>query len=322
MSQPEQRTLGQGDRPDPVLPVLWQLQLSHYNEKVRWALDYKRVPHIRRSLLPGPHIRKAQRLTGDTSTTPVLTLEGRSIGDSTRIIAAIEQGWPQPPLYPENERSRCRALELEDYFDEELGPHIRRAMYHEMLPHPELLLPRFTHGQPLRQQTLLRAGFPALRAAMRRKMDITPETAAASRAKMIAAMDRLEREISLTGYLVDDSFTVADLTAAALFYGVARPPEFPYPMVAHDDLPESWREFLDSLARRDGGQWVTDIYRRHRGRSSEPTAAEAAQIVPTDRAASSTDRGDAGRLRRVPDRHAAKRFVETAQNLERGGPPR
>jgi len=29
-----------------------------------------------------------------------------------------------------------------------------------------------------------------------------------------------------------ESFTVADLTAAALFYGVARPPEFPYPMVA------------------------------------------------------------------------------------------
>ena len=31
------------------LPVLWQLQVSHYVEKVRWALDYKRVPHIRRS---------------------------------------------------------------------------------------------------------------------------------------------------------------------------------------------------------------------------------------------------------------------------------
>ncbi|HTP17963.1 MAG TPA: glutathione S-transferase [Steroidobacteraceae bacterium] len=320
MSQPEQGTLDLGDLPAPVLPVLWQLQLSHYNEKVRWALDYKRVPHIRRSLLPGPHIRKAQQLTGDTSTTPVLTLDGRSIGDSTRIIAAIQQRWPRPPLYPEDETQRRRALELEEYFDEELGPHIRRAMYHEMLPHPELLLPRFTNGQPLRQQMLLRAGFPALRVAMRRKMDITPETAAASRAKVVAAMDRLEREISLTGYLVGDSFTVADLTAAALFYGVARPPEFPYPMVAHGDLPESWREFLDSLARRAGSQWVTDIYHRHRGRSAEPTAAEAAQIAPSERAASSTDRGDAGRLRRVPDRHAAKHFVESAQNVERGGP--
>ena len=84
------------------LPVLWQLQVSHYVEKVRWALDYKRVAHIRRSMLPGAHIRETMRLTGDTSTAPVLTIDRRSIGDSTRIIAAIEQRWPQPPLYPDD----------------------------------------------------------------------------------------------------------------------------------------------------------------------------------------------------------------------------
>jgi hypothetical protein len=26
-------------------PTLWQLDISHYSEKVRWALDHKRVPH-------------------------------------------------------------------------------------------------------------------------------------------------------------------------------------------------------------------------------------------------------------------------------------
>ena len=267
---------------DEEPPVLWQLELSHYNEKVRWALDYKRVRHVRRSLLPGPHIRKAKRLTGEVSTTPVLTLDGRSIGDSTRIIAAIEKRWPQPPLYPQAQAQRRRALELEEFFDEELGPHIRRAMYHELLGHPELLLPRFTHGQPLAQRTLLQAGFPALRAMMRRRMDITADTAAVSRAKMVAAMDRLEREISPSGYLVGEAFTVADLTAAALFYGVARPPEFPYPMVAHDDLPDLWREFLDSLAERPGGQWVSEMYCRHRGQSAELAPVEGDWTGPTD----------------------------------------
>jgi Glutathione S-transferase, N-terminal domain len=62
------------------VPVLWELEVSHYNEKVRWALDYKRVPHVRRSLLPGLHIVKAKRLTGDTSTTPVLTSRGGRSG--------------------------------------------------------------------------------------------------------------------------------------------------------------------------------------------------------------------------------------------------
>ncbi|MBV9338312.1 MAG: glutathione S-transferase [Solirubrobacterales bacterium] len=238
--------------PDSV-PVLWQLQVSHYVEKVRWALDYKRIPHIRDSLLPGLHAVKTRRLSGDTSTAPVLTLEGRSIGDSTRIIAAIEERWPQPPLYPEDEALRRRALELEEFFDEELGPHIRRAFYHEVLPRPELVVPLFTQGRHRAPRALLRAGFPVLRVAMRRRFEISAESAADSRAKMVAAMDRLEREISSSGYLVGDSFTVGDLTAAALFYGVARPPEFPYPMVAVNDLPDSWREFLDLLAQRPGG---------------------------------------------------------------------
>jgi glutathione S-transferase len=249
--------------------VLWQLELSHYNEKVRWALDYKRVPHIRRSLLPGLHTLKAKRLTGDTSTTPVLTLDARSIGDSTRIIASIEERWPQPPLYPEDAAQRHRALELEEFFDQELGPHIRRVAYQELLPHPGLVVPLFSHGQPLPARILLRAGFPMLRVGMRRTFEINAETAEESRAKTVAAMDRLEREVSSSGFLVGESFTVADLTAAALFYPVTRPPEFPYPMIADHDLPESAREFLDSLAKRPGGKWVADIYHRHRHWSAE-----------------------------------------------------
>jgi glutathione S-transferase len=261
------------------VPVLWQLEVSHYVEKVRWALDCKRVPHIRRSLLPGFHTVEAKRLTGDTSTVPVLTIDGRSIGDSTQIIAVIEQRWPAPPLYPEDAAQLRRALELEEFFDAELGPHIRRAFYHELLPHPELAVPLFTRGDPRAARTLLEQ-FPTLRAGIQQKFEISPEAAADSRAKMVAAIDRLEREISPTGYLVGDSFTVADLTAAALLYPVARPPEFPYPMLADDDLPDSWRQFLDSLAHRPGGRWVASIYRRHRGRSAELTQGDAATRRP------------------------------------------
>ena len=34
-----------GDR-----PVLWQFRFSHFNEKARWALDWKGIAHVRRSL--------------------------------------------------------------------------------------------------------------------------------------------------------------------------------------------------------------------------------------------------------------------------------
>ena len=45
-------------------PVLWQFKYSHYNEKARWALDFKRIPHRRRSLLPGLHIPPILWMTG------------------------------------------------------------------------------------------------------------------------------------------------------------------------------------------------------------------------------------------------------------------
>src|SRR6266404_6322264 len=31
-------------------PVLWHFPISHYNEKARWALDWKGIPHVRRAL--------------------------------------------------------------------------------------------------------------------------------------------------------------------------------------------------------------------------------------------------------------------------------
>jgi hypothetical protein len=31
-------------------PALWHFPISHFNEKVRWELDWKGVPHVRRAL--------------------------------------------------------------------------------------------------------------------------------------------------------------------------------------------------------------------------------------------------------------------------------
>jgi glutathione S-transferase len=140
------------------------------------------------------------------------------------------------------------------------------VVYHELLAHPRQLLPLFTHDEPPVARIMLRAGFRLLQAGMRRRFGITAEAAEHSRAKTVAAMDRLEREISSNGFLVGETFTVADLTAAALFYPVVLPPQFPYPTLV--ELPDSLREFLGSLAERPGGKWGAEIYSRHRGTSA------------------------------------------------------
>ena len=61
------------------------------------------------------------------------------ISDSTEIIGALERRHPEPPLYPEDPVERRRALDLEDYFDEELGPPLRLLGFHEMVRDPERL---------------------------------------------------------------------------------------------------------------------------------------------------------------------------------------
>ena len=41
--------------------------------------------------------------------------------------------------YPGDEVERRRALALEDWFDEELGPHLRLLVWHEVTREPERL---------------------------------------------------------------------------------------------------------------------------------------------------------------------------------------
>jgi len=90
--------------------VLWHFQGSHFCEKARWALDFKRIPHVRRVL--GVSYLVRARWKAGKATLPVLLLDGRAIGDSTRIIGTLEAYRAEPPLYPSNRQDCERALLL------------------------------------------------------------------------------------------------------------------------------------------------------------------------------------------------------------------
>jgi glutathione S-transferase len=250
-------------------PILWQFRASHFNEKARWALDWKGVPHVRRSLLPGWHIPRMLWLTRQTKT-PALELDGDVVIDTTRIIERLETLHPDLPLYPDDPAERRRAIELEDFFDEELGPHIRRVFFFEALDHTDFAAGWFSNGESATTRSLYRASFPVGRALMRASMGIDAPRAEDSRRHVDAALDRLDRELRPSGYLAGDRFSVADLTAAALLAPAVMPPEFPYPFPP--DLPDSVARLRESLAPRAGFAWAREMYRRHRSRSAEVTA--------------------------------------------------
>jgi glutathione S-transferase len=247
-------------------PVLHHLKVSHYNEKVRWALDYKGVPHIRRAAIPGRHRKLAKELSGGT-TFPVLVADGQAIGDSTRIIEALEQRYPEPPLYPVDPGERRRALELEEFFDEELGPYTRMLLIHHILPDARLFLGVFVPGAAGPRLALARVQFPLLRPRIAKGFG-TNDSGSVEKAfeKLRAAGERFQAELQPNGYLVGDGFTVADLTAASLVAPIAAPDGFPYPQPQRDHpLAAPVRDVLDEYGLL---AWTRDMYTRKRRRSA------------------------------------------------------
>lgn len=253
-----------------VSAVLWHIEVSHYNEKVRWALDFKAVPHVRRAPMPGLNPFYALAITrGRQRRLPVLVLDGRAIGDSTAIIAALEAHTPDPPLYPAGAAERSRALALEDHFDEELGPAIRTHVFHHTLDDADAVRAAFIPNAGPGRQRVLRALGPVIRPVIRWDFGVDATGAARALERVRAAMDRVEREIQPSGYLVGESFSVADLTAAALFTPLLAPPQRPYLPSA---LAPALLELREELTAREGGAWVLEMYARHRGTSAEVAA--------------------------------------------------
>jgi glutathione S-transferase len=244
--------------------VLWHIEVSHYNEKARWALDYKGIPYSARVPMPGLHGLTALRVTrGKQRRLPVLELDGRRIGDSTAIIAALEEYAPEPPLYPAGDAERRRALALEDWYDEQLGPELRRFVWHHTLPDMDVVARTLFQQPGTLRERVLRATAPLARIAVRRDYAVNALSAARARDRVVAAMDKLEAELQPSGYLVGDGFSVADLTAAALFTPLVAPPERPF---APPTRVPAVQELGDELMARPGGRWIEEMYARHRNR--------------------------------------------------------
>jgi glutathione S-transferase len=254
------------------LPRLWHLPISHFSEKVRWALDWKRIPHRRRVMPPGLHPLGGLMLTGGRAVTmPVLEIEGRRICDSTAIIGALEDRFPSRPLYPVDAAERERALALEDWFDENVGPHARRWGFNALLTEPEALRAFAVKQTEWAPFAVPPDAFAPLAKAFLNVRYSTGNEAGVeeARGKLVEGLDRLEAELDGAEFLVGRRFTVADLTAAVLFYPLVLPPEGPWQPVR----TAAFEEFQASVRDRPGYRWVEDTFRRHRAPARSGAAA-------------------------------------------------
>jgi glutathione S-transferase len=240
---------------------LYQFTVSHFNEKARWALDYKGVEHVRHSLLPGPHKVTIYRLTGQQQV-PVLRDGDALVAGSAAILEYLEARHPESALYPSDPSARARAIEVQRYFDDEVGPGIRLAMFHDLLVDPSYFVRLFTWDQPAVKRIAYRGLFPIVRLVMTREMGIDAANAARGRDVTGKALDFVARETGRTGYLVGDSFSVADLTAASLLAPAVEiePTPFGYP----EPYPRALRDWWARWREHPAAPWVRRMFGRHR----------------------------------------------------------
>ncbi len=240
--------------------------MSHYNEKARWALDYKGLPHVRKAVEAGRHQKVAEKLSGG-KTLPVLQLDGKVLGDSTEIIAELERARPEPALFPADPADRQRALELEDHFDEELGPHTRLLAVHHAFKDKNLGFAMFVPDMPAARRSFARLMFPRVRKQIDRYFGIDEQSVAHAFDKVREAGKLLRVQAGRSVYLCGDRFTVADLTLASLLSPLVCPNQFPYAQPQRDHpLFEPVRQVLRETGLDD---WTRQMYFSHRGVSAE-----------------------------------------------------
>lgn len=224
---------------------LYQFAISHCCEKVRWALDYKGLSYEAVNLLPGQHIKTIRNLTGKGTSVPVLDHDGHRVQGSKEIIDYLDETFPDNPLTPTDPQAREAALVWEQRLDDEAGPAVRCYSYHHLLQRPKVVVPMLAAGTPFYNRILLKLAFSRLDEIMRKWMKINEKTAARSRETMEAYLTELAEAYQHKPYLVGDSFSRADLAAAALFAPMFQPEQYPVPWPKPAKMPRDIKSWLD-----------------------------------------------------------------------------
>ncbi|MBV1910449.1 MAG: glutathione S-transferase [Kangiellaceae bacterium] len=238
---------------------LYQFPISHYCEKIRWALDYKQIEYRPVNMLPGLHVKVTKQL-GVKSSVPIIQHNQRVIAGSTEIIDYLDKNFPRNQLTPEGRDLRTDAADWEIFLDREVGINVRLCAYNILLKHPEVVKPFFTHKGPWYGPLVLALSYKTLNEKMRQFMKISDETSIESMKILELAVDRLDEHYQKNSYLVGNQFSRADLSAAAMVAPIVMPDGYglKWPKKVPSDYLELQERFEGRL------DWASKMYQSFR----------------------------------------------------------
>lgn len=242
-------------------PVLYVFAISHFCEKVRWALDFLGVDYELRHVAPGEHGKIAKDLGAPRTSVPYLSLDGEVIQGSGDIISWAEKmASSDKSLTPDAEA--CE--QIEKRIDDIAGVHVRRFYYSEALvEHPSTIRPLFTRDLPLMKKLMISLGWGKIRKIMIARMDLGAQQGEESRDALNEELNWIDGLLADgRSYLVGDSFSRADISVASILAPLVLPTEHPvYSKLKH---PPRMTEELSKWEQRPSFRWVREMYAKHR----------------------------------------------------------
>ncbi|AFM12435.1 glutathione S-transferase family protein [Turneriella parva] len=243
---------------------LISISISHYVEKVKWALQLAGLPFTEESYIPGLHAAVTLWHTGGRHrATPVLIDDGEVIPDSTAILQHLAARYRQTWLYAHPE-----ALVLEERFDASIGPHTRRFIYRHLFDNELSLAEIFSQDVvPAWQKRMLPLAAPMLKAGMIAEMAIYHDEAERSRLVFeaeFAYVDKLLQDGR--PFLCGEKISAADITFAALAAPVILPSEYGARLPDLNSVKpgSTLPAVIEGYRNTTAGKYVQRLYRENR----------------------------------------------------------
>lgn len=233
------------------------------------------VKHLQREHAlanPSPHSRNRRLFrkasTASSPSLPVLVDGATVVQESSAIITYLDTKFLSPALTPREPQAARMALEWETYLDKHIGASLRLWFYHHVLQDRDIALRFLLQGAPWLHSVLFKLVYPQIRERMVQMMNINADTARQAQEQLLAALERLDEALNGRGFLVDDHFSRADLTACSLLSPWCLPQE-------GQTMPVPVLDMRKRLEGRPFYRWVRSVYGHYRQPMPASTPAAA-----------------------------------------------
>jgi glutathione S-transferase len=245
--------------PAPI--VLYGFQISHYVEKVRWAMDYCGIEYREVQWTPMYSIPRAHLKAGGR-TLPFIEVGKETVQDSTEILHWLHQQRQPFPVMPADEDRRREAMEIEGLVDD-VGFDIIRYMYATLVDYPADLVRLWGWSATPLTRFGLRASWPLTAYLMRYNIGFTDGDQAQGITRIDQVMEALDAKLSDgRQFLVGEQFSIADISAASILAPTLMPPE--HPLYSCATFVGRLAEQAKQFEHHPSYHWMRKIYQQYR----------------------------------------------------------